>query len=314
MPRLLRQRLHPDLVLLHTSLPEAGSVSLGVEVKVLPAAIEAANANGGLVIAQASQGMPVTYGDATIPLDRLDYLVETHDALAYRTAATRTTWRPTSDYGRPSSYPKTPITASFLLGSPQLYDWVDHNQRVQMLRTETTNHPGIIASYPNLVSINTAIEVDLFAQANACRVRGQVYSGIGGQTVFIVGALYSRGGQAIIALRSWHPKADTSTVVPLLTGPVTSFQAQLHHHRTGHRPDLGPGPGHAGPTHHRPRGTSLRPRQVARGRSADGSTVAMNAHSQRHRARTFDPVPGAAPCPTLSVFIRTTGHRHEQSR
>jgi acyl-CoA hydrolase len=120
--------------------------------------------------------------------------------------------------------PETPISASFLLGSPRLYDWADHNQRVRMLRTETTNDPGIIAGHPNLVSINTAIEVDLFAQANACRVRGQVYSGFGGQTDFIVGALHSQGGQAIIALRSWHPKADTSTIVPLLTGPVTSFQ------------------------------------------------------------------------------------------
>jgi acyl-CoA hydrolase len=40
----------------------------------------------------------------------------------------------------------------------------------------------------------------------------------------VVGALHSRGGLAIIALPSWHPKADVSTVVPRLAGPVTSFQ------------------------------------------------------------------------------------------
>jgi acyl-CoA hydrolase len=40
----------------------------------------------------------------------------------------------------------------------------------------------------------------------------------------VVGALHSTGGQAIIALPSWHPKADVSTVVPRLDGPATSFQ------------------------------------------------------------------------------------------
>ena len=52
----------------------------------------------------------------------------------------------------------------------------------------------------------------------------RVYSGFGGQTDFIVGAMHSPGGRAIIALRSWHPRAGVSTVVPLLSGPVTSFQ------------------------------------------------------------------------------------------
>jgi acyl-CoA hydrolase len=55
-------------------------------------------------------------------------------------------------------------------------------------------------------------------------VAGSIYSGYGGQSDFVVGALHSRGGQALIALRSWHPKADTSTIVPLLDEPVTSFQ------------------------------------------------------------------------------------------
>jgi Acetyl-CoA hydrolase/transferase C-terminal domain len=75
-----------------------------------------------------------------------------------------------------------------------------------------------------MVSINGALQVDLFAQANAARVHGMIYSGFGGQTDFVVGALHSPGGRAIIALPSWHPKADVSTVVPRLAGPVTSFQ------------------------------------------------------------------------------------------
>ncbi len=116
------------------------------------------------------------------------------------------------------------ITTSFIFGSPALYSFVDSNPRIRVLRTEKTNDPGLIARQPAMTSVNSALQVDLFAQANASRVRGQVYSGFGGQTDFIVGALHSPGGQAIVALPSWHPKADISTIVPLIDGPVTSFQ------------------------------------------------------------------------------------------
>lgn len=117
-----------------------------------------------------------------------------------------------------------PLTTSFLFGSQELYDWVDGNRRVNMLRTERANDPALIARQRMMTSINTALEVDLFAQANASRIDARIHSGTGGQTDFIVGALHSPGGQAMIALRSWHPKADVSTIVPLLDEPVTSVQ------------------------------------------------------------------------------------------
>ena len=93
-----------------------------------------------------------------------------------------------------------------------------------MLSTQIANDPSRIAAHPRMVSVNSALEVDLFAQANAAHVRGHVHSGFGGQSDFVVGALHSMDGQAIIALRSWHSKADCSTIVPLLRHPVTSFQ------------------------------------------------------------------------------------------
>jgi len=52
----------------------------------------------------------------------------------------------------------------------------------------------------------------------------RLYSGLGGQPDFTVGALHSPGGNAIIALRSWHEKSNSSTIVPRLTDPATSFQ------------------------------------------------------------------------------------------
>jgi acyl-CoA hydrolase len=117
-----------------------------------------------------------------------------------------------------------PLVSSFLYGSPALYEWVHRNERVRVLRTETTNSPARIADNRMMTSINTALQVDLFGQANASRISARIHSGFGGQTDFIVGALHSDGGQALMALRSWHPKADVSTIVPLVDEPVTSFQ------------------------------------------------------------------------------------------
>ncbi|SCG43520.1 acetyl-CoA hydrolase/transferase family protein [Micromonospora coxensis] len=272
VPALLRDRLAPDVVLLHTTVPRGGTLSLGVEVNILPAAIEAARARGALVVAQANRQMPVTYGDAALPLDAVDLVVEVDEPLPVPAATERDPvsaaigarvaalvpeqatlqlgiggvpdatllaltdrrglriWSEMFSDGvlalekAGALDPDAPVTASFCFGSDELYDWVDGNPRVRMLRTEQTNDPGRIARNPRLVSVNSALEVDLFAQANASRIGTRVYSGFGGQTDFIVGALHSEGGQAIVALRSWHPKADVSTVVPLLSGPVTSFQ------------------------------------------------------------------------------------------
>ncbi len=271
-PALLAQTLPPDIVLLHTSTPVDGTVSLGTEVNILPAAVEAARARGGLVIAQLNPRMPYTYGDAVLATEEIDHAIEVDAALpspvprplgevarrigervvdlvpdgatlqlgigavpdAVLAALTGrrdlAVWSEMFSDGvlgldkAGALHPDTLITASFVFGSAELYDWVDRNPRVRMLRTEKTNDPGLIARQPSLVSVNSALQVDLFAQANASRVHGAIYSGFGGQTDFVVGALHSPGGRAIIALPSWHAKTDTSTVVPRLAGPVTSFQ------------------------------------------------------------------------------------------
>jgi acyl-CoA hydrolase len=120
--------------------------------------------------------------------------------------------------------PDHEIATSFLGGSQELYEWVDGNPRVRLYRTETTNDPGLISHNRLMVSINAALQMDLYTQANACFVGGHIFSGFGGQTDFIVGAIHSPGGQAIIGLPSWHEKSQSSTIVPLLNTPVTSFQ------------------------------------------------------------------------------------------
>lgn len=272
LPLLFESTLRPDVVLVHTSLPTDGTVSLGTEVNVLPAAIEATRAHGGIIVAQANPRMPTTFGDSQLGLDQIDYLIEVDEPLAtHNPAEPDDTSRLIGDRiahlvpdgatlqlgigGVPDAVlaalvnrkqlrvwsemfsdgvltlrdqgaldPDEPVTASFAFGSAALYEWIDGNRGVRMVRTEKANDPAVIARRPAMTSVNTALQVDLFGQANASRINAQIYSGFGGQTDFIVGALHAPGGQAFIALRSWHPKANVSTVVPLIDEPVTSFQ------------------------------------------------------------------------------------------
>ncbi len=118
----------------------------------------------------------------------------------------------------------SPIVCSFMFGSPELYRWVHLNPRIHMTRTETSNDPSRIAARPAMMSVNGALQVDLFDQAGASHIGGRLYSGFGGQPDFVEGALHSPGGHAIIALPSLHEPSGKSTIVPRLTDPVTSFQ------------------------------------------------------------------------------------------
>ena len=272
VPVLYRGPLRPDAVIVHASAPRYDTVSLGIEVNVMPAAIEAARELGAPVIVQANPQMPYTYGDGQLYDTEIDYLVEVDepvaeaaprepsevsqqigdriaaqvldgstlqlgiggvpDAVLHRLTERRglRIWSEMFSDGalalehQGALDPQIPLTASFLFGSRDLYDFVHLNHRVRMLRTETTNEPGRIARQRQMTSVNSALQVDLFDQANASRMKGRIYSGFGGSVDFIDGALHSRGGASYIALPSWHPKARVSTIVPRLEEPVTSFQ------------------------------------------------------------------------------------------
>ena len=81
VPHLFGTTCPPDVVVLHTSTPADGKVSLGIEVNILPAAIEAVRARGGIVIAQVNPQMPYTFGDAEIDVELVDYAIEVDAAL-----------------------------------------------------------------------------------------------------------------------------------------------------------------------------------------------------------------------------------------
>ena len=82
VPALFSSALVPDAVLVQASMPSGGTVSLGPEVNVLPAAIEAVRSRGGPVIAQLNPHVPDTYGDAELSCDVIDYAIEADAPLA----------------------------------------------------------------------------------------------------------------------------------------------------------------------------------------------------------------------------------------
>ena len=108
--------------------------------------------------------------------------------------------------------------ASFLLGSQKVYDYLDHNPAVLMKDIKYTNDPWVIAQNPNMISINSTVEIDLTGQVCADSIGTRIFSGTGGQLDFVRGAKMSKGGKAIIALASRTNKGMSKIVSVLKPG------------------------------------------------------------------------------------------------
>ncbi|CEN54080.1 acetyl-CoA hydrolase/transferase family protein [Capnocytophaga canis] len=116
------------------------------------------------------------------------------------------------------------VVASFMMGSRDFYDFVNDNPSVELLEASYTNNPAVIRQQPKMISINSAIEVDLTGQVCADSIGTRLYSGVGGQIDFVRGASLSEGGKSIIALPSMTKKG-VSRITPFLkqgAGVVTT--------------------------------------------------------------------------------------------
>ena len=116
--------------------------------------------------------------------------------------------------------------SGFAIGDRRLYDYVDDNPSCVFLDISYVNHPNVIKRNPNVVAINSAVEVDLTGQVCADSVGSRIISGVGGQMDFMRGAALSEGGKPIIALTS-RTKNGKSRIVPHLklgAGVVTTRQ------------------------------------------------------------------------------------------
>ena len=119
--------------------------------------------------------------------------------------------------------------ATFLIGSRRLYDFVHDNPFIEMKESSMVNDTARIRKNPKMVSINSAIEVDVTGQVCADSIGSRMYSGVGGQMDFIRGASLSEGGKPIIALPSVTRRGE-SRIVPFLKQGAGVVTTRSHVH------------------------------------------------------------------------------------
>ena len=106
---------------------------------------------------------------------------------------------------------------TFAFGSHRIYDYIDDNPAVEILPVEYVNDPDVICQNDNMISINAAVEVDLFGQVCAESVGTKHMSGSGGQIDYVRGACQSRGGKSFIAFTSTAKGGTISKIKSILT-------------------------------------------------------------------------------------------------
>ena len=109
---------------------------------------------------------------------------------------------------------------AFAAGTKKLYDYLDNNPQCASMPVDYTNDVGIIASIDNFISINNAVDIDLFGQVNAESAGIKQISGTGGQLDFVMGDICPRAARASSA---WRPLSSRRTA-PLLPVSARRFR------------------------------------------------------------------------------------------
>jgi 4-hydroxybutyrate CoA-transferase len=121
--------------------------------------------------------------------------------------------------------------ATFLMGTKRLYDFVNGNPDVELYPVDYINDPYVIGQHENMVSVNSAIQVDLMGQVNAEMIGSRQFSGVGGQVDFIRGASRSVNGRSIIALPATASGGKISRLVCDLDkgAAITTSRNDVHY-------------------------------------------------------------------------------------
>lgn len=174
-------------------------------------------------------GMPNAVGDMIADSDLKDLgchsemLCDAH--LKMFQAGRLTGKRKTTDPGR--------MAYTFALGSQDLYSFIDDNPICASYPVDYINLPSLAARNDNLVTVNNAIEIDLYGQVCSESIGTRHISGTGGQLDFVIAGYESRGGKSFICLSSYYTGKDgkkTSRIVPTLTpGAVVTDPRSIAH-------------------------------------------------------------------------------------
>ncbi len=269
-----------NVAMIQVSRPDKhGFVSLGTSVDATLAAVECADT----VIAVVNKYVPRAFGDAMIPMSKIDLFVEDdqpleeahfsepnevevaigkHCAALIEDGATLQMGigaipnavlaqlggdknlgihtemfadgvlplvRAGVINGEAKNIDKGKMVSTFLMGSNDVYNFIDDNPAVLMKDVGYTNDPYIIAKNDKVTAINSALQVDLTGQVCADSLGRKFYSGVGGQVDFVYGASLSKGGKAIIAMPSITNKGLSKICDTLLPGAgVVTTRNHMH--------------------------------------------------------------------------------------
>jgi butyryl-CoA:acetate CoA-transferase len=174
-------------------------------------------------------GMPNAVGKMIAESDLKDLGCHTEmlvDAYVHMYEAGRLT-------GRKKNIDPGKMVYGFAVGSQRLYDFIDNNPLCASYPVNYTNRPSIAALNDNLITINNAIEVDLYGQVCAESVGTRIISGTGGQLDFVLAAYESRGGKSFICLPSCSEregKLESKIVPTLKTGAIVTDPRSVAHY------------------------------------------------------------------------------------
>ena len=269
-----------NVAMIQVSRPDKhGFVSLGTSVDATLAAVECADT----VIAVVNKYVPRAFGDAMIPMSKIDLFVEDdqpleeahfsepnevevaigkHCAALIEDGATLQMGigaipnavlaqlgghknlgihtemfadgvlplvRAGVINGEAKNIDKGKMVSTFLMGSNDVYNFIDDNPAVLMKDVGYTNDPYIIAKNDKVTAINSALQIDLTGQVCADSLGRKFYSGVGGQVDFVYGASLSKGGKAIIAMPSITNKGVSKICDTLLPGAgVVTTRNHMH--------------------------------------------------------------------------------------
>ncbi len=213
----------------HCGLPELPSAAPS-EIDKKIAAFILPEIHDGSCIQLGIGGMPNALGKMIADSDLKDLGVHTEmlvDGFVDMVEAGKVTgMRKNIDRGR--------MAYSFAAGTKKLYDFMQDNSMVAAYPVDYTNHPFISAQIDKLMSINSAVEIDLSGQVCSESAGAYIISGSGGQLDFVEGAYNSKGGKSFICLPSTYTDkkgAIHSRIKGMMThgSVITDTRAGVHY-------------------------------------------------------------------------------------
>jgi len=203
-------------------LPELPSGGAPTEVDKKVAELVVKEIPDGACLQLGIGGMPNTIGQMIAQSDLKDLGVHTEmyvDAFVDIAKAGKIT-------GARKNIDPFRQTFAFGAGTKKMYDYIHDNPAVMSAPVDYTNDARVIGSIDNFISINNAVDVDLFGQVNAESSGTKHISGAGGQMDFVMGAYLSKGGKSFICLSSTFTSKDgkvNSRIRPTLaTGSIVT--------------------------------------------------------------------------------------------